>query len=401
MPFAAPFLPILRDPPLLLAAGLLVLFGAHVASLAPYVSALAVTVFGLGDGAYSVVLMVASVVAVASSIGFGIIADQRANRRGVALATAVFLTIGTGLVPLAPKTPVFVLAHALLLPLSGSFFGQLFALARLAASLHPDPTRRAVLSTLRAMFALPWVLVLPVWALVFRAGAPVMLVYPVCLVLAVTILLCVWFWWPRDGATRWPDPKSGLTFRQSLREIWAPAILIRVLALGTIHGAITLYLVLIGLVFEAVPGRGAADTALYAGLTAGLEVPFMLALPLILGRVPQVKLIFVGAAIYAVHLAGLPFLAGTALVWVLPVFAAIGGAVVLTQPMAYLQDLMGDRPGAGASLMALQKLVGDAICATVFAAGVAVSGYGLTAATGAALSVIGAGALLVLDRRRR
>ncbi|HEY0213858.1 MAG TPA: hypothetical protein VGC40_09785 [Paenirhodobacter sp.] len=385
---------------MLLAACLLILFGAHVASLAPYVSALAVTVFGLGDGAYAVVLMTASVVAVSSSVGFGIIADQRANRRAVALVTAGFLTLGTAVVPLVPQTPVFVLAHALLLPLSGSFFGQLFALARLAASQHPEGERRAVLSSLRAMFALPWVMVLPVWAVVFRGGASVMLVYPVCLVLAGVTLFCVWRWWPRDGATRWPDPKSGLTFRQSLREIWAPAILIRVLALGTIHGMITLYLVIIGLVFATTPGRGPADTALYAGLTAGLEVPFMLALPLILGRVRQVRLIFWGTVLYAVHLACLPFLAATPYVWVLPVFAAVGGAVVLTQPMAYLQDLMGERPGAGASLMALQKLVGDMVCAAVFAVGVAVSGYGLTAVAGAGLALFGVGALLVLDRAR-
>ena len=33
------------------------------------------------------------------------------------------------------------------------------------------------------------------------------------------LLALVWRFWPRDGATRWPDPKSGLSFAQSLREM--------------------------------------------------------------------------------------------------------------------------------------------------------------------------------------
>lgn len=396
----APFRPILTDPALALAAGLLILFGAHAATLMPYVSALAVTVFGLSDGAYSTVLVVASVLSVSASVGFGILADQRANRRVIALLSAGLLTAGTGLVWAGQGALAFVIAHALILPLSGSLFGQLFALARLAASIHPEAQRGAILSALRAAFALPWVVVLPVWAVAFGAGAPLIAVYPVCLVLAAAILWLTLRHWPRDGATRWPDPKSGLSFAAALREMAEIRVLARVLALGTISGAVMLYLVVIGLVFSQTPGRGASDVALYAGFVAGLEVPFMLALPAIITRIDRTVLIWLGAVLYACHLAFLPVLAETAWVWVLILPAAAGGAVVLTQPMAYLQDLLGMRPGAGASLMALQKLAGDAICASVFAMGAAVAGYGLAAALGAGLCVLGAGALWAMDRRR-
>lgn len=396
----APFRPFLTDPALALAGALLVLFGAHAATMAPYVSALAVTVFGLGDGAYSAVLVAASVLSVSASVGFGILADQRANRRAISLTSAALLTAGTGLVWAGNSPWAFVIAHAAVLPLSGSLFGQVFALARLAASIHPEAERPAILSTLRALFALPWVIVLPIWSVAFQAGAPLIAVYPVCLAIAAAILGLVWRFWPRDGATRWPDPKSGLSFAAALREMASAPVLMRVVALGTISAAVTLYLVLIGLVFAGVEGRGAADVALYAGFVAGLEVPFMLALPLILGRVERTALIWVGAALYAIHLGLLPVLADTPFVWVLILPAALGGAVVLTQPMAYLQDLLGMRPGAGASLMALQKLAGDAICAAVFAFGAGVSGYGLAAALGAGLCVAGAGALWALDRSR-
>jgi len=398
-PFSAPFRPILRDPTLMLAAGLLTLFGLHAATLAPYVSTLAVTVFHLGDGAFSAILVVASLVAVASSVGFGILSDQRANRRGIAIVTGVALTLGTGLVAVSPHTPAFVVAHALLLPLAGSFFGQLFALARLAATTHPERDRPAILATLRALFALAWVVALPIWAVAFRAGTPVIAVYPVCLAAAVAILALTWAFWPRDGATRWPDPPSGLSFRAALHEIAQGPVLVRVLALGAINGAVMLYLIVIGLVFAAIPGRGAEATALYAGIMAGLEVPFMLALPAVLHRLPRTGFIWLGMALYAVHLAGIPLLAATPYIWILTLFGAVGGAIVLTQPMAYLQDLLGARPGAGASLMALQKLAGDGICAATFAIGTAVSGYGLVAILGAALGLIGGGVLWALDRR--
>jgi hypothetical protein len=400
MRLLTPFRPLIRDPALALAAGLLVLFGAHAATLAPYVSALAVTVFGLSNSAYSALLVVASVLSVASSVGFGILADQRANRRAIALACVGFLTAGTAMMALGPSVASFVLAHALVLPLSGSLFGQLFALARLAATTHPEADRPAILSTLRAAFALPWVVVLPIWSLAFGAGVPMMRVYPVSLIVAAAMLALIWAFWPRDGATRWPDPKSGLSFRQSLREMAEPHVLARVLCLGTVHGAVTLYLVVIGLVFAAIPFRGAGDVALYAGAVAGLEVPFMLALPLVVGRIPRARLIVIGAALYAVHLAFIPVLAETPFVWLLTVPGALGGAVVLTQPMAYLQDLLAARPGAGASLMALQKLAGDAICATTFALGTALSGYGLAAALGAVLALSGATALWLMDARR-
>lgn len=400
MRLLTPFRPLIRDPALALAAGLLVLFGAHAATLAPYVSALAVTVFGLSNSAYSALLVVASVLSVASSVGFGILADQRANRRAIALACVGFLTAGTALMALGPSVPAFVLAHALVLPLSGSLFGQLFALARLAATTHPEADRPAILSTLRAAFALPWVVVLPLWSLAFEADVPLMRVYPVSLIVAAAMLALVWAFWPRDGATRWPDPKSGLSFRDSLREMAEGRVLARVLCLGTVHGSVTLYLVVIGLVFATIPFRGAGDVALYAGAVAGLEVPFMLALPLVVGRIARGKLIVIGTALYATHLAFLPVLAPTPFVWLLVLPAALGGAVVLTQPMTYLQDLLAARPGAGASLMALQKLAGDAICASVFAVGTAIAGYGLAAALGAGLALCGATTLWLMDRHQ-
>ena len=340
----------------------MVLYGALIATLAPYVSTLAVAEFGLGDHGYAAVLVCAALVSVTASVAFGIRSDQRANRRAIATASMALMVAGLALV-LAGRAPwAFVATHALLLPLSSTIFGQLFAFARLAASTHPDEARGAILSALRALFAVPFVLVLPVWSVAFSAGIEIMAVYPVCLLLAGIMLAISLRAWPRDGATAWTDTPSGLSF-------------------------------------AATEGRGAADVALFVGFVAGLEVPFMLALPLVAARAPKGGLIVIGALLYSSHLALLPVLAHGPFVWLLIVPAAVGGALILTLPIAYLQDLMADRPGAGASLIALQRLAGEGTCAAAFAIGTALSGYGLAAALGAGVAASGAIALWLMDRR--
>ena len=71
---------------------------------------------------------------------------------------------------------------------------------------------------------------------------------------------------------------------------------------------------------------------------------------------PRLWIIASGAGIYAVFLGLLPILAPTPWVWALVFPAGAGGAMVYALAIGYLQDLMGRRAGAGASLIALQRL---------------------------------------------
>ncbi len=394
----APLKAIASDPALRVAALLLFLFGAYVCTIAPYQPLLAITVFGLSHSAYAALLVTASLVFVAASVILGILADQRLSRRLVAILSVGAYVLGTGLVWLAPGPASFVVAHALIMPCGASIFGQCFALARLAAMAHDAAARPGILAAVRAIFALPFVLVLPLWSLAFGQGATVLAVYPVLLVLSLAMAALILTVWPAGQATALQDRKSGLSFRASLREFAAPGLLSRVGLLGAVSGAVALYMTLIGLAFTAA-GRGEGEVALFVGLVAGAEVPFMFALPLVQRQVAMPALIAVGTLIYGCHLALLPLLAATAFVWLLILPAALGGAAILTLPIAYLQDQMADRPGAGSSLLAFQRVAGDAVCALAFAIGTAVSGYGFAAAIGAALAVAAGFTLLRIDQR--
>lgn len=389
----------LTDPALRAAGLILGLQGAVACSFGPYFSTLAVNAFGFGDHGYAVLLALASIISVSASVIGGIRADQTANRRKVTLAAVASLMLGTFLMTATPGPWVFALTAAVLIPISSITFSQVFALARLAATRHPADQRDGIMAVIRALFALPFIIVLPLWSLAFAAGAPITLIFPVGLALSALMLLAVLRLWPADGTALWDDRPSGLTFRAALSEIGHPRIAARVIALGAVFSASTVYMAIISLVMIPEVGRGTKDVALYVGLVAGLEVPFMLMIPSLTRGIPRTRLIFAGAALYCVHVALLPVLAATPFVWLLVLPASVGGAVTLTVPIAYLQDLLADRPGAGASLMALQRLAGDVIAATCFALGTTLGGYGTVALLGVTASLAGAAALWAAERR--
>lgn len=391
----------LSDPALRAAGLIMILQGAIVCSFGPYFSTLAVNAFGFGDRGYAVLLALSSAVAVTSSVVAGIRADQTANRRQVTLVAVAALALGMLLMTLVPGPWVFALVAAVLLPMGSVTFGQVFALTRLAASRHAEDQRDGIMAVIRAIFAAPFVVVLPLWAVAFARDIPLTAIFPVSLVMAGGMLLVVLRLWPKDGAAAWEDRPSGLSFFAALAEMGHPRLALRVLALGAVNAAATTYMAIISLVMVAEVGRGTADVALYVGLVAGLEVPFMLMLPALTRGIDRTTLILGGAALYAVHVALVPVLAGSWAVWLLIWPAAIGGAVTLTVPIAYLQDLLADWPGAGASLMAVQRLAGDVIAALCFALGTAVAGYGIVALMGVVVSLIGAGALWWADRAKQ
>ena len=87
------------------------------------------------------------------------------------------------------------------------------------------------MAAIRALFALPFVAVLPVWALAFAKGAALLSIYPVGLLMALPMTWLVLRHWPKDGQTRWQDAPSGLSFNAALAEsLKAPDLVQRLIA---------------------------------------------------------------------------------------------------------------------------------------------------------------------------
>ena len=160
---------VLRHPTLRMIAVALLLVGMHNASLYPYQSLIAIERIGLSKPVFAMVLVLASAVAVTASVLLGILGDQRANRRRIALLTAASGTTGVALMLLAPGPVSFGVTFGVLLPLASSLYGQLFALARLAAPRDPQ-SRDTAFSTIRAGMSLAFLVTLGLWTLGLRRG---------------------------------------------------------------------------------------------------------------------------------------------------------------------------------------------------------------------------------------
>lgn len=387
---------ILRDPLLRMLGGGILLFGSVAASLLAHQSLLAVEVFGLSDGAYARLLLGAMAVSVAASVALGVMADRGPHRRTAALLATAATVAGTLLVALARAPWAFVLAHGLLIPAGGALFGQLFAAGRLAALRHPAAARPGLLAGLRALFAVPWVVLLPLWGLGFAAGLPLLALYPAVTALAVAHLLLVWRAWPADAGAPWDDPKSGLTLRASLREIGSAPILLRVALIGAIHAGPAVMGILVGLVL-AKAGRPLGDVGLFFGLFVAVEVAATLIAGALAPRLPRLLLIGAGVGSYALFLVLLPFLAATPWLWALVLPVGVGGGLIFTLAIAYLQDLLARRPGAGGSLLAVQRVAAEGLAVTLYGLGAWAQGYALVSLLAAGAILLAMAALLRLD----
>lgn len=396
----AAFRAIAGDGALRAIAGSALILGVVNACAYPYLSLIAVSRIGVSDLQLALILGLASGVAVSASVLFGVLADQFGRRRTIALVTVASTVLGVALVPVAPVPAVMALAHGILFPIGTSIFGQIFALNNLASQNHPA-ARESIQASIRALMSAGFLLTLLFWTWgLGTAGLPVMSVYPAAALAGLVLFALIWFQWPRAGAEPWVERPSGLALRPALAELARPAIAARLVCLGAIGGLPMLYIILTPLLFAQSPGRQLSDVALMVGLVAGFEVPFMLALPRLARRFSRQVLIAAGAGLYAVFVVLLALWSGTThLVWVLPALAGMAAAPLLTLPISYWQDLMAGRPGTAAALMALQKLAGDLISASVFGIGTMIGGYGTVALIGGAVALCGGIGLILLDRR--
>ena len=116
----------------------------------------------------------------------------------------------------------------------------------------------------------------------------------------------------------------------------------------------------------------------------------MLILPRFARLVPKSTMLALGTVLYGIHLLGVPLLSETPFLWLMPIFGGVGGAIIITAPISYYQDLLRERPGTASAMLAVQKLVADVLTAVVFAATAQVAGFEVVAVTGVMISLLGA-----------
>lgn len=135
-------------------------------------------------------------------------------------------------------------------------------------------------------------------------------------------------------------------------------------------------------------------------MVAGLEVIFMFLWTWSLRFMHLTTALAISTLIYMGYVLGIAGASQPWHIYAASVLAGIGAAGIISIPISYLLDLIADRPGLSASLIAVNMFMGGAIGAGIFALGTMVQGYPAAAILSGVAGVAGAGLLIYLERRR-
>lgn len=140
----------------------LFLIGLSSASVAPYRAIVAIDNLGMSNSIYAVIMTLTSVGTAIASLVLGYFADRVSDRRFLVIACASLGALAYGLIYLFPTPLIYIIAFCAILPFGGALFSQTFSFSRVYYDQrHPDRAEFMV-SVLRTLFTVAWIVVPPV-----------------------------------------------------------------------------------------------------------------------------------------------------------------------------------------------------------------------------------------------
>lgn len=365
--------------------------GVTFASTAPYASIVGVETLGMSTGQFAALFSFGAVVGTFISLGLGYLSDRLPDRRILVLVAALAGMIGHGLIYLVPTQLSFMIAMGLIMPLGFSMFSQSFAYVRVYFTKH-DPARADfMVSALRTVFTVAWTVVPPIAGYiaaeysVFNVYLMSALSYAACGLIFITMM--------SDKATHVanlpPAPKP-------VREPGAARGKLPMPIISGVMG-LTIIVVTMRLVGMGVPllivtqlGGTLTDVGIYAGIAAGLELPFMLGWGYLLARLSKESILIFNGLLYAVYL----YLVTRAqtvtdILW-LQGINGIATAALMSVNISYLQDAIKGRVGLSTSLMDVVAISASLLGSAAFGLLSAGADYRVVIAGAAAIAAIGA-----------
>lgn len=346
--------------------------GITYASTLPYAGIVAIEGLGISNGDYALILTIASLVGAGAAVALGYLSDRVRDRRLLVIATALLGALGYGLIYVARNPLAYIVAYCVIMPFGGALFSQTFSYARSYYNAQRPDRAEFLITILRTIFAIAWVLVPPVagWIAatysVFDVYALASAAYLVCALIFVLLL--------GDSTTR-------IGAATKTQATTAPANGIELPMLIGI-GGVLLIMVAIQLNTTTAPlaivknfGGTAAEVGIYASLAALLEIPCMLAWGFAAQRFKKHWLIVASATVYALYL----FLFGQAKtvtdVYWLQGFNAVATAGLMSIPISYMQEAIRGRVGLSTSLLDVVAVASRLVAAGLFGIVTASAGY--------------------------
>ena len=380
-------------------AAAIFLYGFAGAATSPYQSMIAIRELGMSDRGYAALALASSVAYVVMAIAVGMISDRFQSYRRPLIFVSVFGVLGYGLVWALPSVPVFVLATLGPLALFHALNSMLFGNVR-AHSARFDPEEARISNALmRIMISLSWVVMPGAVGIALSGQSSMILAYLIAALVAAGILLTVTFWMEPDVT---PDataaaPKPAL---HDLRLILAPGLLARVLGVALISQMLHVNSAVLPLIVTGPANGRTEDVGLLVGLVAVLEVIFMVFWVRATRRLAVTHALLICAGLYLGYLAAIALATAPWQVYLASCLAGFAAAGMISLPISYLLDLIRDRPGLSASLIAVNMFAGGALGAGVFGLGTAIGGYAVAAILSGLGGTLGATLLVGLERGR-
>jgi len=394
------FSSILRDHQIRVPTLTLVALAFTYASTMPYQSIIGINELGLSDRAYSGLIFLAALVNVATSLTLGIWSDRLSDRRPLVLALSVSGMLGFGMIYEFRTAGVFIFGMLVLIPISNSTYSILFASIRATTNTMDRGRAAAITSTVRALFSGSWALAPGLIGLYLINSQSMTPAYGIAGLASLTCF-CLYLFFAKPAPVANASPSQQIGFFSSLGRVFSPYVLVRVGVMALLLGLQRLNSVVSPLIITHAAGGTVVDVGFMAGLTAFLEMPFMLMWGALQRRFRSVHVLAVGALIYCLYLVLLSFASAPWQIYALVLINACGAAAILSVPITYLQDLIADRPGLGSSLVSVNTFIANGISASIFAAGTAFTGYSGTALFAAIVGLASVGLLLFLERAPR
>lgn len=350
--------------PMTLALGAaMFLVGLSLAAAAPYRAIIATEVLGISNDQYALIVAVGAVVGAAVSLALGALSDVIKDRRWLVILCAAVGAFGYGLVSQVPVALVFAIAFGAIIPLGNAALSQILGYARsYYAATDPDAAA-FMMSVLRSLISLAWVIVPPLAGWIAAQGSP-LVTFDISAVAGVGVVLIfvALAFVPAAAAASNRSEGVPAPLRIAPERLWGLG------GIALIRCALIMSATTTPLVLRMNYGASLADVGINASVAAAMEVPMMLGWAYAAKRWSSEGILALNAVIYAIYFGLIPFAGSSFGVLMLQPLNALATAALLSLTIAYAQEAIAGRVGTSTALIDTLTLVATWIGAALFAA---------------------------------
>jgi len=364
--------------------------GVTYAATMPYAALVGVDTLGMTPGWFATVMSSGAILGTFVSVGLGYLSDKLPDRRLLALLTALAGILAHGLIYAWPTQWAFAIAMALIMPVAGACYSQGFGYARVYYLKHRPERADFMVTALRTVFTLAWIIVPPLAGWVAAEFSIFDVYLASCIAYAITALIFALLMSDTSTAVQIPAPvrEAGASWLSifALR----PGTLVGLIGLIVMTGAMRLLTLAVALFIVTDLGGSVTDVGLYAGITALTEAPFMLVLAYLTTRMTKETLLAAAGLVMALFIGLTSQLTNVGSLFWLLALNGLGTAALMSVNISYVQDAIKGRVGLSTSLMDVTAIAANLLGAAAF--GVLASGgdYRMTLMVASGLSVVGA-----------